>query len=152
MLLATATQSSQRRRGAAAVELAAVAPLLALMLVGTIEIARALMVKEALTDASRQACRAAILPGRTDQQVRDEITLLLSRNFGATVAAERPADRIRVNGVVSTPANDLLKNAKRGDRIEVQSQVRVAQVGWVYGWFMRGTTVMAESVSMMRQG
>ena len=51
-----------RRRAAAAVELALIAPVLAAMLVGIFELGRGLMVKQALNDAARKGCERGTLP------------------------------------------------------------------------------------------
>lgn len=45
------------RQGAAAVEFAMVAPILCLMILGTIELGRAIQVQMALTNAVREGCR-----------------------------------------------------------------------------------------------
>lgn len=51
------------RRGAAVVETAVVAPLMLLAMFGMIEVGYAFMVKQTVTLASREGCRAGALPG-----------------------------------------------------------------------------------------
>src|SRR4029453_2697695 len=59
------------RRAAAAVEMAVVAPLLLMMLFGTIEFGWVFWVQETLTNATREGCRVAVLPGSTDTDIRN---------------------------------------------------------------------------------
>jgi Flp pilus assembly protein TadG len=58
------------RRAAAAVEMAVVAPLLLTMVFGIIEFGWVFWVKETLTNATREGCRVAVLPGSTDAEIR----------------------------------------------------------------------------------
>src|SRR5262249_25541858 len=121
--------TDKRRLGSAAVELAVALPFLCIIMVGMMEYGRAIMLKHALTDCARQACRSAILPGQTDTMVRGEIADILTRNFGATVASARPDDTIMVGTTYSgydtstspsTTTTDTLVSSVRGDKITVQ--------------------------------
>lgn len=58
-------------RGAAVVEMAVVTPLLLTLLFGVIEFGWAFMVKETLTNATREACRVGILQGSTTDDMWD---------------------------------------------------------------------------------
>lgn len=62
-----------RRRGAAAVEMAVITPLLLTMLFGIIEFGYAFTVRQSLVTAAREGCRVAVLPGSTDAQVRTRV-------------------------------------------------------------------------------
>lgn len=53
------------RRGAAVVEMAVIAPVLVLGMLGTMEVGYAFMVRQTVTMASREGARAAALPGGT---------------------------------------------------------------------------------------
>src|SRR5689334_519672 len=68
----------QRRRGASAVELAMVSPVLVTLLLGIIEGARLGMVTQLLTTAAREGCRVAVLDGMTQSDVQTRITTVLS--------------------------------------------------------------------------
>ena len=61
------TQTS--RRGGAAIELALTAPFLLMLILGMVELARALMVQQVLTNASRVGARAAVLDTATVNSV-----------------------------------------------------------------------------------
>ena len=58
-----------RRRGATAVEMAIVLPLLLALVFGIIEFGRAMMVQQILVNTAREATRRAVIPGATDEQV-----------------------------------------------------------------------------------
>ena len=58
-----------RRRGATAVEMAIVLPLLLVLVFGIIEFGRAMMVQQILVNTAREATRRAVIPGATDEQV-----------------------------------------------------------------------------------
>jgi len=60
-------------RGAAVVELAVVLPLLLTIVFGIIEFGWIFMVRETLTNASREGCRVAVLQGSTDQNINDQV-------------------------------------------------------------------------------
>ncbi|HWL92934.1 MAG TPA: TadE/TadG family type IV pilus assembly protein [Phycisphaerae bacterium] len=67
------------RRGATTVELAVVAPLLILMMLGFLEIGYAFLVKQTLGLAANRAARVATLPGYTGDDVRASIDDTLER-------------------------------------------------------------------------
>jgi Flp pilus assembly protein TadG len=68
----------RRRRGSAAVEFAVVAPLLFAVVLGLVEFGRAMMVQQTVVSAAREACRVAILPGTTRDDVIDRADASLS--------------------------------------------------------------------------
>ena len=86
--------------GQALVEFALVAPLLLMLLVGTLSFARAWNVHQVLTDAAREGARTAVLanPDVTADSVRATVrrAMTLSR-------LDAPAAQIRVTGVGGTP-------------------------------------------------
>jgi Flp pilus assembly protein TadG len=130
------------RRGASAVEFALIAPFLAALVLGMIEIGRGLMVKETLSDAAQKACRTAALPGKTSANVQSEVDNIMSDNnvSGYTVT-------ILVNGTAGDVAN-----ANRFDQISVKVDVPVSQVAWMTTFFLTAQMLESETVVMMRQG
>jgi Flp pilus assembly protein TadG len=66
-------QTDNSVRGAAAVELAVVLPLLLTLVFGIIEFGWVFMVRETLTNSSREGCRVAVLQGSTEQNIRDQV-------------------------------------------------------------------------------
>lgn len=68
----------KNRQGAAAVEFAVVAPLFFLVVLGTIEVGRVIMVKQVMTNASREGARLAVLDGSTIATVTASVTSYLT--------------------------------------------------------------------------
>ncbi len=64
--------------GAAVVELAVVLPLLLTLVFGIIEFGWVFMVRETLTNASREGCRVAVLQGSTEQNIRDQVAACMA--------------------------------------------------------------------------
>jgi hypothetical protein len=62
-----------RRRAAAVVEMAVVAPLLLTVLFGIIEYGWVFSIRQALTNATREGARVAVLPGSTDEEIQTRI-------------------------------------------------------------------------------
>jgi Flp pilus assembly protein TadG len=125
------------RRGVAAVEFAIVAPLFFLMVLGCIEIGRALMVQQVLVNASRAGAR--------------EATTLNGTLAGATEAAVGYASGASVPGVTATISPDP-GSAKGGDLITVTLSVDFLSVSWSPApWFLGGQSLTATSV-MRKEG
>lgn len=107
----------RKRRGAAAVEFALVAPLFFLLIVGMLEFGRAVMVQQILTNAAREGARAAVLDGATANAVRNSVTTYLSNSgiAGATVQI--------------TPTEPA--TAGFGQPVTVRVSIPFGQVSWV---------------------
>lgn len=67
------------RRGAALIEMAVVAPLLVLLLMGIIEFGWLFYCKQVMVTAARVAARVATLPGTTEAEVRAEVDSEMTR-------------------------------------------------------------------------
>src|SRR5438067_1592621 len=109
--------SRKSRLAAATVEFALIAPILAVLMVGSIEFARAFLVKAVLTDAARDGARVAALPchsnvATTNTQVTTDINTILNDN---NIDATKATIVIKVNGVVAD-----VSTANAGDQISVQ--------------------------------
>lgn len=95
----------RRRRGAAAVEFAIVAPIMLLIAVGMLELGRALSVQQVLTSAAREGAREAILPGADTNSVNgvvDTYAATISKNpvnttISPDLALVQPGDLVAVN-------------------------------------------------------
>jgi Flp pilus assembly protein TadG len=68
----------RRRRGAAVVEFAIVAPLFFLLIFGMIEYGRMVMVQQVITNASREGARRAVLDGATATEVSNTVNTYLN--------------------------------------------------------------------------
>ncbi|QDV74049.1 TadE family protein [Botrimarina mediterranea] len=125
------------RRGAAVVEFAIVAPLFFLMILGCIEIGRALMVQQVLVNASRVGAR--------------EAATLNGTSAGAVTSAVNYAAGASVPGVTATVSPDP-GTAKGGDLITMTLTVDFLSVSWSpTPWFLGGQTLTATSV-MRKEG
>jgi Flp pilus assembly protein TadG len=132
----------RERRGAVVVEFAFVAPVLIFLVMGLLEISRAVMVTQALNDAARSGCRLGIQGGKSTANIQANASdtlkdVPLSPNATVTVL---------VNG-----NNVDASTAVRGDSINVQVSVPFSAVSWTTSIFLTGDTLMSEKVVMMRQ-
>ena len=126
-----------KRRGIAAVEFAIVAPVFLLLVIGILEMGRALMVQQVLVNASRVGVREAITLGATTAEVQ-------------TAVADY-ADGVAVSGVtVAVSPNPA--TAIAGDAILVTASVPFNEVSWIPApWFLSGSTLTASS-QMRKEG
>lgn len=122
-----------RRRGAALVEFAIVAPVFFLIILGIVEFGRMLMVQQILTNASREGARRAIVEGVTQSEVETQVNNYLSNASisGATVTVN-PGD---------------LSNLGFGDNVTVSVTVPYDTISWTGSpWFLGGKTLGASTV------
>jgi Flp pilus assembly protein TadG len=128
------------RRGAAAVELAVVAPVLFTLILGIVEFGRAMMVLELLDNAARAGARVGALSGSDTAAITSAVTTNLT-NSGVTSTSVA----VLVNGS-SANAN----TASTGDTITVSVSVPADQVCWLpVGRFLGGSTL--EGTMAMRR-
>jgi Flp pilus assembly protein TadG len=121
------------RRGTALVEFALVAPIFLLFAVGTVEFGRAIMVQEALTNASREGARVGILDGALTTDVTSAVNTYLSGMSisGATTSV--------------TPTDPGTQPA--GTQVTVSVSVAYNSVTWVPSpWFLKNKTLTATTV------
>jgi Flp pilus assembly protein TadG len=125
------------RAGAAAVEFAIVVPIFVLLVIGFIELGRALMVQQVLTNASRVGARSAAMVNSTEAEVADAVT-----DYAAGAAV--PATQVEIS---PNPAT-----ANTGQEITVTVSVDFANVSWLPApWFLNGATLNASSI-MRKEG
>lgn len=132
-ILSLSTKHRSRRRGAALVEFAVLAPLFFMLLIGIIEFGRAMMVAQLMTNASREGARRAIIEGATQSEVETLVSNYLTNTSvsGATVNVN-PSD---------------LSTAGFGDNVTVSVTVAYNDVSWVPSpWFLAGKTLQATAV------
>jgi Flp pilus assembly protein TadG len=134
-----------RRCGAATVELALFATLLMTMMLGMIELGRALMARQALTDAARKGARTGIQTGETTAAIQADVSDILEDfQTGLSVYA---TITVLVNG-----QNVDASTAKKNDQISVQVSVPVHRVLWIRPFFLHHGEVESETIVMMQQG
>jgi Flp pilus assembly protein TadG len=113
----TIRRSQRKRRGAAAVELAVVSPLLVLFILGIIEMGQAISVRQALLDTARGACRLATLEGSTNEKVLAEISKAMAV---AGISAFEPK-------ISPTP----LSSASKGQYVTVEISTDFSEISWL---------------------
>jgi Flp pilus assembly protein TadG len=125
------------RRGAALVEFALVAPVFLLFVIGSIELGRAIVVQEALTNASREGARVGILDGALTTDVTSAVNSYLS---GVSISGASTS---------VSPTDPGLSAA--GTQVTVSVSIAYASVTWVPSpWFLKNATLTATTV-MQRQ-
>jgi Flp pilus assembly protein TadG len=132
------------RPGSAVVEFAVIAPFLATIALGMIEVTRAVQVKDVLTDAVRSGCRLAALPGSDNTAVTNNISTILNN---AGIPPAYATITIQVNGKTAD-----VKTAVQGDKVSVQLAVPINKVNWITPLFFTNQSVDTETLTMMRQG
>jgi Flp pilus assembly protein TadG len=119
-----------KRRGAVTVELAVVAPIVFVVILGIFEIGRGLMVIHLLNNAAQAGCRAGIIEGQSTANIKTMVTNTLTSTGikGDTVT-------VQVNDG-STDASSALA----GDEITVKVSVPVSSVTWLpFTQFLTGS-------------
>lgn len=114
-------QTSRNRRGGLTVELAVVAPIVFLIILGIIEVGRGLMVVHLLNDAAQAGCRQGIIEGKSTSDIKTKVVDALNR---AGVSGETAT--VQVNDGSADASTAVV-----GDEITVIVQVPISKVSWV---------------------
>jgi Flp pilus assembly protein TadG len=134
--LSSACRTDQRR-GAAVVEFAIVSPIFFMLILGMIEIGRALMVQQVLINASRVGARQAAMLTSSEAAVLSAVTGYCTGVGVSNVTA----------AVSPNPAT-----AAAGSPITVTTSVAFGNVSWLPApWFMGGKTLTSSAV-MRKEG
>lgn len=121
MRISRGTKASRRnRRGATAVELAMISPVLIALVMGQIETSRLGMVSQLLTTAAREGCRVAVIDGSTQADVQNRVTTFLAGS-GIPVGTVTP----------TCPSPYTWETAPMGTPITVNLSVPYSQVSWL---------------------
>ncbi len=125
----TGTAATRQRAGAAAVEFAVVLPLIVMLVLGAIEIGRAIMIQQSLVTAARGGAR---LYGLTNKATAADVTMIVdtvmakSRITGYTVTLDP----------VATVGLDPL------EPVSVSVSVPYSEVAWLPpNWLVNGVTL-----------
>jgi Flp pilus assembly protein TadG len=123
-------RSKQARGGASSVEFALVAPVIFLLVLGMIELARGLMVIHMMTNAARAGCRIGILEGKSNSDINAAVTAALQ-----PIGISTETVSVTVNDISSD-----VQNCNPGDEVTVVVSVPVSTVSWVpYARYLSGT-------------
>ncbi len=135
---------SSKRRGAAAVEMAVVAPFLFAMVLGSIEFGRAMMVSNLMTSAAREGARVAVVPGGASSDVTTTVNSDLS---SVGITPSNATITILVNGTAADAST-----ANSGDNITVKVSVPYSKVTWLPStFFLSGTSNLTGQAVMRRE-
>lgn len=130
----------RKRRGAAVVEFAVVAPLLFLFVFGMIEYGRMVMVQQVITNASREAARRAVLDGATYNEVNSFVGSYLT-------SAAIPAAAVK--NITMSPSDP--STANYGDPISVTVSVDFNKVSWLPTPIWLGGKSLFATTTMRRE-
>lgn len=132
----TVKRTTACRPGTAAVEFAVILPFVMVLFLGIIEFGRVLMVQQILTNAAREGCRYAVLPGGTISSSRDVVTTYLSN---ANITLSSPSTQVTVSPDPTTAA--------KGASITVNVTLPFSSVSWLPATiFMTGKSLSASVV------
>lgn len=131
----------RRRRGAATVELAMVAPVVLFLVFGAVEFSRMLMVRQAMTNAIREGCRnATLITTRTSSDAETIVRAKLAKVL---------PDTAEENLVVSlTPSFNSPPSSNTA--IVATASIQCSDVSWIPSSFFAGAQIRC-SASMNRE-
>lgn len=126
-------RKTSRRRGAAVVEFALIAPVFFTLVLAIIEFGRMMMVQQVLVNAAREGARASVLPGETDAQVTSVVSNYMSASG--------------ISGYTQTLSPTEASGASSGTNMTLTVSVPCSTVSWLGGstWF-NGKTLSASVV------
>ena len=136
------SQTRIQRKGAATVEMAMVAPVILMLIFGSVEFARMMMVRQALTNAGREACRHACLV--TTSKDSEAINVVHETLQGVVYKAPG-------NDVVSVKIEPAFNSPPpSGTNLVTTIEVDCAKVSWLPPVFYAGAKIRVTS-SMFRE-
>lgn len=125
------------RSGAAVVEFAIVAPVLFLFVFGMIDVGRAVMVQNLLTNAARDGARTAALDGASAAGVEAQVAEYLAATS--------------VTDATVTVSPNPLSTANLGDPVSVTVSVPFSSVSWLPSSMFMGSANLQATVVMRRE-
>jgi Flp pilus assembly protein TadG len=140
----------QPRSGAAAVEFVLVVPILVLIVLGTIDLGRTIMVLDLLNHAARVGCRIGVLPGNGTTEITNGVNAALA---GAGISgANEPAIDVQPRGSGTWVSPGDAGAATTGDAIRVTVSVAYKKVTWLaFTSFVGSDTNLSSTVVMCKE-
>jgi len=127
------------------VEMAVCFPVFMLVLLGIIEFGRALMVSQMLSNASREACRAAVLEGATNAEVETLLKDLVSATVNvpnSEITSQITVTDRRTDVVDTSPT--AIQDATRRDLVRIDISVPADVVSYTPGGVLTGKTLRGQ--------
>ncbi len=135
---------AKTRRGAAAVELAILAPFLMALLLGICEVGQAIRVEAILATAARSACAVASSPSGTNELAFAEVQTILQQ-------ANLPSDSVSVQVYVNNALGDA-SSAVSNDKITVTVKLPTSATRTLASsFFSSPNAYQVETTTMLRQ-
>jgi Flp pilus assembly protein TadG len=132
------------RRGAATVETALVLPVFFMVMLGIVEVGRAFMVSQLLTNAAREGARTAIMTNSTNTEVETVVKDILQRTVG--VAPANVAVTIIVTEYTGNPpAANNVAQARQRDLCEVEVRVNYDKVNLIPIKYLTGAQLLGQA-------
>jgi Flp pilus assembly protein TadG len=127
------SRGALRRRGAAAIEFAFVAPVFILLVVGIIEFGRAMSVQSLLANAAQRGARAGVLDGAQASDVSTAVDTFLASGG--------------VTGATTTVTPDPPSSAYAGQDVSVSVSINFSHVSWMpTPWFLKNTALKSTAI------
>lgn len=124
----------QSRRGAAVVEFALIAPVFLILILGSIEFSRAVIVQQEITNASREGARVGSYDSTTAAST-------------VTSAVSTFLSNVGINGATVTVSPNPPSNATDGQPVTVTVSIPFNSVSWLpTPVYLGGQTLQATSV------
>ena len=135
---------SRKRVGAAAVEMAVVMPFFVMVVLGIVELGRAMMVSQMLTNAAREATRLAIVDGSSNTSVKQSVESFLNKAIG--VSASDLIVTVTVDPATGNEdPHDKIEDAQMRDLVTVGGEVPFDKGSYIPGDYLAGKNLKASS-------
>jgi Flp pilus assembly protein TadG len=151
---------SNQRRASAVVEFALVAVVLGTVVAGMVELARAIIIKDILTDAARKGASIAVAANKTYSDIQNDVDDVLStdNSLPTTVANGKATLTVSVatwNAAKSTYGADTVVTSStfapnQYDKVSVKVSVNASDLPWLFLNYTKGV-LESETVVMMKQ-
>jgi len=130
-----------RRRGAAALELAVVLPLLALLLLGIWEVGRVVEAQQLVSNAAREGGRQASTGSKTSDQVQQDVL-----NYLAKAGVDTTGSTVTITNLTDSTRNDPT-TAQQMDELQVTVALPAKNVRWaLLTPILSGTTLTGSAI------
>jgi hypothetical protein len=127
----------KKRRAAAAVEFAVVAPLFFLLVFGMVEYGRMVMVQQIITNGSREGARVAVLDGAATEEVASAVAIYL--------------ESASISGAEVSISPNPPSSAGYGEAVTVVVSIGFDQVSWLPSPMYLGGNTMTATTVMRRE-
>jgi len=142
-------------RGATAVEMAIVLPILFVMVFGIIEFGRAIMVNQILVNAAREATRRAVVPGATDESVNSIISDYMTgagiSDWEAFVEIDGVRNELITDAKDDAQNTNAIVTALPKSKVTVELSVLYSSVAWGPMYLLSGDKNLIAKVTMRKE-